>query len=40
MFVATTVDSPITGLEVGLLFLSSNGLFDFTKSIASSKWVL
>ena len=40
MFIATTVDRPIIGPEVGLLFLSSNGLFDFTKSVASSKWVL
>lgn len=45
VFVATTVDSPIaerpiTGPEVGLLFSRSNGLFDFTESVASSKWVL
>ena len=36
MFVATTVDSPIIGPEVGLLFSSSNGLFNFAKFVASS----
>ena len=45
VFVDTTIDSlivgrPITGPEVGLLFSSSNGLFNFTESVASSKWGL